>query len=80
MQEYWRSIFDENELYHKQGIDYKQLKKLLKNIGFKKVVVTPWFTSKPVYNNNFIYRFIINALSFLRIHFLHTHIQIIAYK
>ena len=77
---YWRNIFKENELYHKQGIDYKQLKKLLYNIGFKKVVITPWFSLKPEYNNKIIYRLIINLLSFFRIHFLHTHIQIVAYK
>lgn len=52
----------------------------LKEIGFSSVIITPWFSSKPEYQNNFFYRILIKLLTLFNIRFLFTHTQIVAIK
>ena len=80
MFEHWKGILNIKENFHQEGIDYIKLKKILKEIGFSKVIITPWFSAKPDYQNKVIYRILIKLLSFFNAKFLFTHIQIIAIK
>jgi ubiquinone/menaquinone biosynthesis C-methylase UbiE len=77
---YWHSIFEDNNLFHKEGIDYKKLPKILFEIGFKKVIIKSWFSTKPEYKNKILFKLAIKCLTLFRLNILNTHISIIASK
>lgn len=80
MFEHWKSILDSKENYHQEGIDYVKSKKALIEIGYRKVIITPWFSAKPMYHEKLGFRVLLNLLCFLNVKFLFTHVQILALK
>ena len=77
---YWRDILNTKDNFHQEGIDCYELKKILKEIGFRKVVVIPWFSSNPELDGKIIYRVLKRIITTLNLVPLHTHIQILAMK
>jgi ubiquinone/menaquinone biosynthesis C-methylase UbiE len=76
----WKSLLRPKANFHQEGVDIRYIKKLLIDSGFSKVKVAPWITMKPEYQDRILVRLIINTLKFLRLNFLFTHVQIVAYK
>lgn len=77
---YWKDLLKEKENFHKEGIDYIELKKILYQIGFKEVLISPWFSSKESLNRNLFFKVTKKLLTYFKINFLFTHIQIVATK
>lgn len=77
---YWREILNPKENFHKEGIDYKVLKKLLQQTGYSKIEITPWFSANPDFDNKFTFRIFKKVIVLFKLNFLFSHIQIIAKK
>jgi ubiquinone/menaquinone biosynthesis C-methylase UbiE len=78
--EYWKNILNEKSNFHQEGINYIKLKKTLKKIGFRKVIITPWFSAKPEYNKKITFQLMKKLFTIINLKFLFTHIQILAIK
>ena len=78
--EYWRDILNVKANFHQEGIDYKLLKNSLKQIGFSKVIITPWFSFNPDWDNNILFKLVKAMLTLFKVKILSTHIQIVAVK
>jgi len=78
--EYWRDLLNVKESYHQEGINYSKLKKVLKQIGFSKVIIVPWFSANPEWDKIIVYKLVTKLLTLLKVKVLSTHIQILAIK
>jgi ubiquinone/menaquinone biosynthesis C-methylase UbiE len=77
---HWREILHQNDTYHSEGVEYFALKRILKEIGFKKVILIPVFSVNPIYKRHLIYRLMKLGFNLFKFRFFHTHIQILAIK
>lgn len=76
----WKKLFLPKINFHQEGISAKNIKKKLLESGFSDVSIIYWVTLNPKYKNKLHYRLLISIMNFLRLNFLFTHVQIIAFK
>lgn len=76
----WRDILKEQKDYHQEGVDYVFLEKMLKEIGFSKVILNPGFSFNANHEKKLSFKIIKFLYKVFRFKFLHTHIQILAIK
>ena len=80
--EYWRDMLvhrDECE-YHHMGLDFIELERTLKTIGFDKVIIVPRFSVNPSHNKKLAFRIMKKAYRCLSLKSCFTHIQLFAVK
>lgn len=80
--EYWRDILirrDKDE-YHSMGLDFIELERMLKKIGFNKVILTPRFSVNPSYNKKLAFRIMKKVFHCFNLKSCFTHIQLFAIK
>ena len=78
--ELWCDILNPRDDYHHEGIDYVELERALKEIGFEKVIITPRLSVKPSYYKKLPYRIITKILPLFKFKFCYSHVQILAIK
>lgn len=80
--EYWRDRLTQRDgsEYHNMGLDFIELEKSLKEIGFDKVILTPRFSVNPIYNKKLSFRIMKNLFRRFHPKFCFTHIQLFAIK
>lgn len=80
--EYWRDRMDykDQDEYHHMGLDFRLLERMLKEIGYRSVIITPRFSLNPSYNRKIAFRMMRALHTLFKLKPCFTHIQIIAVK
>lgn len=79
---YWRDILSHRDKddYHQVGLDFFELERVLKKIGFEKVILTPRFSVNPIHNKKFTFRIMEKVFHWCKLKSCFTHIQLFAIK
>lgn len=78
--ELWRDVLNQRDDFHREGIEYIELEKKLKEIGFSKIILKPRFSVKPEYKTNLVYGMLTILLPTFKFKFSYSHIEILAIK
>lgn len=79
---YWRDRLKHRDIdeYHHMGLDFRESKRLLKQIGFEKVIFTPRFSVNPDHTRKLTFRMMKRFHHLFKLKSCFTHIQFLAIK
>jgi ubiquinone/menaquinone biosynthesis C-methylase UbiE len=75
-----RLIYRDSDEYHSMGLNYNELERKLRSIGFRKVILTPMFSVNPNHTKKLSFRIMKTIHNSFKFKFCFTHIRLIAIK
>ena len=75
-----RLNYCDRDEYHEMGLDFLELERMLKKIGFSKVIITPMFSINPLQTKKLSFRIMKLIYRLFKLKSCFTHIRLIAIK